>query len=462
MGGDRQGKTDTLQRLLACPRCVKARLDTVKDGYRCRRCETEFPALDGIPWLFANPGVAWGEWRQRLDFARKTLAADAARIDVSLENPALRASTRARLEHLRGAHAAQAEVLADLMTPLELGALEANYATYLALRTRLPSDHGLHTYYPNLHRDWGWGEEENRVSASLVAEALEGAARDTLLVLGSGASRLAYDLHQEGGWTQSVALDFNPMLLLVAKTMCAGDTLDLFEFPIAPRSASEVALRQTLRAPAPARPGLDFVLGDALRAPFAAGSFDAVLTPWFVDVVPEELSRLSARVNPLLRAGGRWVVFGSLAFSNRDAAYNYGPEEALEIVAEAGFDTPVLREETIPYMDSPHSRHGRREQVVVLSARKNAEHKTPPRHVALPDYLVKSDEPVPLLEAFRLQATTTRIHAALMSLVDGKRSIAEMATMLAENGFMSRDEAETSVRNFLIKMFDEAQRPSGL
>ncbi len=454
--------SDALQRLLACPRCVKARLDAVKDGYRCRRCETEFPELEGIPWLFANPGVAWGEWRQRLDFAQKTLAADTARVAASLEDGSLRDSTRARLEHLRDAYTAQAEALGALMAPLELGTLEAHYATYLALRTRLPSDHGLHTYYPNLHRDWGWGEGENRRSADLVAEALAGAARDTLLVLGSGASRLAYDLHQEGAWGQSVALDFNPLLLLVAKTVCAGATLDLFEFPIAPRSASEVAVRQTLRAPAPARPGLDFVLGDALRAPFAAASFDAIVTPWFVDVVPEELSSLCARVNPLLRSGGSWVVFGSLAFSNRDAAHNYGPEEVVEIVADGGFDIPELREETIPYMDSPHSRHGRREQVVVLRARKRDDRKSPPRHVALPDYLVKSDEPVPLLEAFHLQATTTRIHAALMSLVDGKRSIDQMATMLAENGFMRRDEAETSVRNFLIKMYDEAHRPTGL
>ncbi len=461
MAGKTKAQKDPLPRLLACPRCVKARLDAVKDGLRCRRCETAFPELDGIPWLFANPAVAWGAWRDRLDFALKTLRREADSLSASLEREGLHRDTADRLETLRRAKREQADALETLMAPLELGGLEANHTTHLALRTRLPSDQGLNTYYPNVHRDWCWGDEENSASASLVRESL-GEPRESVLVLGSGASRLAYDLHQDGESKVSVAMDFNPMLLLLAKKMIAGDRLELYEFPIAPKRAADCAVLQTLAAPRAARRGLRLVAGDALRAPFAAGSFDSVVTPWFVDVIPEDFATLCVRINHLLKPGGRWVNFGSLAFSNQDAALNYSLEEAVARIAAAGFEEPALREATLPYMASPHSRHSRRETVVTTSAVKVAEASAPPRFQALPEFLVGGDTPVPLLQSFQVQAMTTRIHAFMMTLIDGQRSILDMAKLMEEHKLMPRDQAEASVRSFLIKMFDESQRQTGI
>ncbi len=443
--------------LLACPRCVKARLVARKDALRCRRCGTEFPELKGIPWLFANPTVSWEEWRGRYHFARRRLEEDAGRLDGALGGEDLRGSTRRRLESLRDAYRGQVEILDDLLAPLELGGLEANFTTYLALRTRLPSDQGIHRYDTNVHRDWGWGAEENEASLALLPEAL-GEAR-TVLVLGAGAGRLAYDLHQTGQSATTIAMDWNPMLLLLAKTLCGGGHQDLYEFPIAPRA--QPAVLHTLEAPEASRPGLELVGGDLLRAPFAPGSFDAVVTPWLIDVVPEEFSVLAERIGSLLRIGGRWVNFGSLAFSNQNAAHNYGLEECLEIVKASGFTTPAHREETIPYLCSPHSRHARRETVVVFDAEKREDRDAPPRHVALPDYLVTGEAPVPLLRSFEIQAMTTRIHAFLMTLVDGKRSIRDMAALMEEHGLMPSDEAEARVRNFLIKMYEESQKQVG-
>lgn len=461
MAGNSKTQNRVLRRLFACPRCVNARLDAVKEGLRCRRCETEYPELDGIPWLFANPAVAWGEWRDRLDFALKKLGDNVERLSRSLASAGLTPATTERLERLRSANREQARSLGDLLTPLELGNLEANYTTYLALRTRLPPDQGINTYYPNIHRDWCWGDEENRAAATLVSEGLGSGAFGSVLVLGAGASRLAYDLHQTLGPQLCVAMDFNPMLMLVAKKMIAGETLELHEFPIAPRTSKDSAVLQTLRAPEPAREGMALVLGDALRAPFAASSFDAVVTPWLVDVIPEEFATLCRRINHLLRPGGRWVNFGSLAFSNQEAAINYCVEEVLELVAASGFGGPELREATIPYMCSPHSRHARHERVVVVGAEKTAETEAPARYVALPDFLVKGDEPVPLLQSFQVQAMSTRIHAFMMTLVDGKRSIHDMAALIEEHKLMRGDQAEAALRNFLIKMYGESQRQTG-
>jgi hypothetical protein len=51
---------------------------------------------------------------------------------------------------------------------------------------------------------------------------------------------------------------------------------------------------------------------------------------------------------------------------------------------------------------------------------------------------------------------TTRMHAFIMSLIDGKRSLKDMARVLEEQRLMSRQEAETALRGFLVKMYDEA------
>src|SRR5690606_17875307 len=123
----------------------------------------------------------------------------------------------------------------------------------LALRTRLPRDQGLHTYYANVHRDWSWGDDENAASLHEVGQVLRDDGRgETVghtLVLGGGAGRLAYDIHMSFRTSSTVVMDFNPLLLLVADAVTSGKALQLHEFPIAPRTADDVAVLRQLQAP---------------------------------------------------------------------------------------------------------------------------------------------------------------------------------------------------------------------
>jgi hypothetical protein len=126
-------------------------------------------------------------------------------------------------------------------------------------------------------------------------------------------------------------MDFNPLLILVANQMAKGDRLSMYEFPIAPKSLEDDAVLRKLSAPERAGENFHLVLGDALRAPFAAGSFDTVVTPWLIDIITEDLPVFAARINRLLRNNGRWVNFGSLAFSDPGRARRYSPEETKAI-----------------------------------------------------------------------------------------------------------------------------------
>jgi len=236
----------------------------------------------------------------------------------------------------------------------------------------------------------------------------------------------------------------------------------LFEFPIAPKSLADFAVRRTLAAPAVARENFHFVLGDVLRAPFADASFDTAVTPWLIDIVSEDVATFAARINRLLKPGGRWLNFGSLSFEEcPQRARRYSPEEIVQLVQDAGFDAPVVHQATIPYMCSPASRHGRRETTFSFCAVKSSEVERPVRHKALPDWLVTGKQPVPLLPSFRTQVLSTRIYSFVMSLIDGRRSIDDMARLLEQQKLMTREEAVPAIRNFLTRMYDDSRRNSG-
>ena len=451
-----------LPTFLACPRCDKAPLDASDDGLHCKACKVDFPMLEGMPWMFAEPQAALGEWRGRLQFSLQQLSHEIAGLEKELQAKDLSALARRRVERYKKAVESHRRSLQKLLQPIEMQSLQGNYESYLALRTRMPIDQGLNTYYPNIHRDWSWGEEENKASLKQIRAVLHDHAElGNVLVLGSGAGRLAYDIHTELNCTSTVAMDFNPLLMLVAKAVTSGKKLSLYEFPIAPLALDDDAVLRKLGAPEIADENFHLVLGDALRPPFPNESFDTVVTPWLIDIISEDLPELSARINNLLKKNGRWVNFGSLAFANPERARCYSPEETKAIVAESGFSDPYVSQATIPYMSSPASRHGRQERVFSFSAYKERSVEKPARHLALPDWIVTGKEPVPLTPSFRQQAMTTQIYSFIMSLIDGKRSIKDMAVVLAKQKLMTQEEAEPAIRSFMTKMYDDSKKQSG-
>jgi hypothetical protein len=443
-----------LDSLLACPRCDKPLV-----SLNCPACKVEFPVRNGVAWLFAEPDAAMTEWHNRWQFALAQLEQDARRADKALEAVSSE-STRRRVSHLRDSYRRQQQLLAAMLQPLQL-TTTANLEAHLALRTRLPTQQGLMSYAANAFRDWCWGNVENAAALDAVMAALGSHKSSRTLVLGAGAGRLAYDVHQALTPECTVALDDNPLFVYLTDQICRGEQPALVEFPLAPRSAEDAAVERTLQAPQPAAPGFHALLADGLRAPFVAGAFDTLITPWFTDVVPEHPASLIPRLNRLLSEGGVWINHGSLTFSSADAAAQLSVDEFVELIEANGFADVTVAEQEMPYMNSPASRHGRTETVLTISARKVGDTKQPQRAQALPEWIVAGRQPVPALPAFQTQAMSTRIHAFIMSLIDGKRSLKDMAKLMEEQKLMPAAEAETAIRGFLIKMFEEASSTQG-
>lgn len=427
-------------------------------GWICGACGSGYPVIGDVPWLFAEPRQALAEWRGRLGLLTRQLGSEASAMRTEAKDPSLPPETRHRLEAVAAAHDDQVARLNALLEPIGLDRASMSEATHQALGTRLPTEQGLTNYYVNVHRDWCWGAAENDASLAELRALLGGslAGLGRTLVLGAGAGRLAYDLHQAGDAPLTIATDFNPLLLFTAREVFAGRAVELYEFPIAPRRIGDHAVLRRLAAPAPARAGLALVAADALQPPFAAGAFDTVVTPWFIDILGEPLARVAARINHVLRPGGRWINFGSLAFSRASFADRVSLEEVPGIVTAAGFSAPVTRENVIPYMRSPASRHAREELVVSWVATKSTDVEAPRRRV-LPDWLTNPGLPVPRTPAIEVQAISSRVHAFLLALINGERTVREMARMLVEQRLMSAEEAEPAVRLFLARLHEDTE-----
>jgi uncharacterized protein YbaR (Trm112 family) len=441
--------------LLCCPRCGGPLAPGPK--LTCASCTVEFPSIGGLPWLFESPGAALGEWRARIHAFFAELEAQAGRYRAALTDDVARAGTRNRLKLLAAACSDHARRLRALLAPLVVEGGAAAPELYRALGVALPSSQGLTGYYANLHRDWSWGEAENEAAYACVDHALGVAPPGRTLLLGVGAGRLAYDLHARRRPEVLLGADLNPLLLLAARQLHAGETVELYEFPVAPRDIESHAILRRLEAPGPAGSGLHLVFADVTHGPFAAGAFDTVITPWLIDILDEDLAVLAARLNHWLKPGGRWVNSGSLAFQGDDPARRYSLEEVLQLVEAAGFGAIETREDATPYLASPASRHARREIVVTFSAIKQREVAAPARARRGPDWLEQPDLPVPLLPEMAGRQLELRVLAFLASLIDGHRSVRDMARVLVEQRMMTEAEAEPAVRGFLRRFHGESR-----
>ena len=459
----------------ALRRCSRARRASAKAAVSpcapiissCLNCKTEFPLLRGggirIPWLDRTPEAARLEWRARFNEFLHANSVERMRLERALAEVRRSKTAVGRISALLSARESQRKEIVDLLVPLSLGGVRAAPALDRAgiLHERLPQRDSLVDDYDSLLRDWAWESVENDSRVECVREVLperKAFKAGKLLTLGAGAGRLAYDLHLRYSTELSVALDVTPLPLLLAARVLNRETITLHEFPVAPLSQSLTAIARLCAAPAPlAADGTPFVLvlADALHSPFKPGSFDTVLTPWLLDVVPQSFVDWARIVNRLLAKGGTWINTGPLAFRHRNEAWCYSEEEVLELVAANGFVIGASERKKVPYLQSPASGRGRIERALTFSATKIADSAAPERVDRYPDWLVDITRSVPDLDELVVASTQRLLQAQILAAIDGKRSIVEIAQFVAKRYGLQKSEAESAVRRILLHVYEK-------
>jgi uncharacterized protein YbaR (Trm112 family) len=437
-----------LTEMLCCPRCGGS-LAGADGGCRCERCSAGYPAIGGIPCLVEDPALWRTLWLRRLDDYSSGIEARLQTLQQEAEMPELLPRTRQRLLRIGAGFAAQLAAVDALFEPLQAGA-DLLPSVAIPSRPEIGSQSAILECYEHLFRDWVWGERECAETMEFLAPLVpERLAR--VAVYGAGAGRLAVDLHQTRAPGRTFALDVNPLPFLVVDRMLAGATVELPEFPIDPNSDDAVVVARSLAQPFPVRDGFSLLFADALRPPFPAASLDAVVTVWFIDVARADVRQTAAAINRVLKPGGLWVNLGPLRFHSV-LSRSYTIEEVHEIVGASAFDIASRERRDIPYFDSPVSGSRRTDTVFRFAARKTGDAAPVEIPDPLPSWIRNPLEPIPITPALIALGRTSMFTTGVLSMIDGSRSIVEVARELGLAWGVEPGRLHDELRAFLARL----------
>jgi len=441
----------TLTDLFCCPRCAGA-LAGVDEGWRCGRCDGSYPTLGGVPCLVEDPALWRTLWLRRLDDYSSGVEARLQTLQQEADAPDLFPRTRQRLLRVGAGFAAQLAAVDGLFEPLHAG---ADLLPGLAIPSRpeLGSHAAILECYEHVFRDWVWGARECAETLDFLFSS-ERARPDSLgrtAVYGAGAGRLAVDLHQTRPRGETLALDVNPLPFLVADRLLSGETVELPEFPVDPDGEDAVVVPRSITVPFAVRDGFSLLFADALRPPFPPASLDTVVTVWFIDVARSDVRQTAAAINRVLRPGGLWLNVGPLRFHSV-LSRSYTIEEVHDIVAASAFEVGPPERRAIPYFDSPVSGSRRTDTVYRFAARKVGEAAPVDIPDPVPPWIRNSLEPIPITPSLISLGRTSMFTTGVLSMIDGQRSIADVARELGRAWGVEPGRLQDELRAFLARL----------
>jgi len=356
--------TDGVLHRVVCVRCG-TRVDVQAVEIACSGCGQTYPRVGRIPVLLPRPEAHVELWRRQL----ANLTAHANGVKSALEQeagaPGVLPAASARVKAMARAVKSQIDEIVDAVGPALGGPLQSSEGG-------LPR--GVVEYGYCLHRDWAWGgenDEENEEALGAIRAVAGVSAFGRLIVLGAGGCRLAYDLHGACDASETVVVDIDPYLLVVAEAIVRGQTVALTESSLNVCDADHVSARRALHAPHGPL-GADrfhFLFANGLDPPFADRTFDTVVTPWFIDRVPADLEAFIARLARLVRPGGRWINQGPLLYaSETPVSRRHAREEIFDLAERAGFRIAKWTRRSRPYLVSPLTGRGRVETLLTFVA----------------------------------------------------------------------------------------------
>ena len=422
--------------LLACPRCGAGCGEGLDpDAQTCHNCRQSFFDLAGMPCWFNAGKTQLLLWQSLYGIALQQAERNFALSERELPRYDLPPRGRARMQAMQRANR---QIIEDVKALLDEAGLRPEiapeFANYDASR--------MLQYFELLLRDWAWDAEipapanENTLELQRLQNAL--AQIETplghTLVMGAGAGRLSWDIQRELQPESTIALDTNPVLISAAHRLVAQQKpWHLTELQPNPQAGLAPMRRWQMAASAGTaeqRSRWFALAANAWNPPLQAGSLDSVITPWFIDVNGKEVRTLIAQVQKLLKPGGLWINTGPLLYgTDITPTRRYTAEEIVELMQLAGFTVEYQNFAVSPYLKTPLSQQTRTEQVWTFVARAPQAGQAlpvsdPPAWILLPHL------PIPPLQ---IALPDDPVLQHLLALVDGRRSLNDIAAQLAPN-----------------------------
>jgi hypothetical protein len=430
-----------LSDVVLCPQCLGTLSSSPGPLFRCSSCDQQFPPVGEVACLLPEQEQWRKLWRAQLAVVHQEADLTVSMFEAEGRKPGLLPTTRQRLEE-------QATLTRQIVGEVD-DALRRAVGEPLAPSEQLPPFSPLESLHL-LFRDWGWPASDENGRAFKMVERVLGAPLGRVLVLGAGACRLAYDLHVRHKARATVALDIDPLVLLTANRVLTGRTVKLTEGRSNATELTRLKAERSLEPPEGPTENFHLLLANGLQPPLQRHCFDTVLTPWFVDLVPPDLRDFVGMIHRLLVPGGQWINYGPLLYPlSRPGACRFSREELLELARRAGFELGKTTSELMPFSLSPLAERGRLEQCLAFCARAGI----PPADVAgeLPSWVVLPHLEVPDFEGRATFQHSSAAFRAIVELIDGKRSVNEIAAVLAVRLKTNPPGIRDSVRHCLLE-----------
>ncbi len=221
-----------------------------------------------------------------------------------------------------------------------------------ALPEQYPIDDGMSCFC----RDWAWEAHTEREVATTMGtlfEQIDEFASDleTALVPGAGTGRFACEI--AGKYRNCLALDASFHMVHDFYNLLKHE-VRLFEVNLR-RSVvrtEDVVQEHRLSLDPPTDKRISevlsagefsFFVGDALDVPLPDESISAIISVYFIDIVP--VRPLLREVRRLLKPGGLFLNFGPLRYSTKDVNGMLSGEELLSLFNISGFE--ILADTTV-------------------------------------------------------------------------------------------------------------------
>ncbi len=404
------------------------------------------------PFVFKNNFSAFLQWSIKFENFKASRLQTIDQLQKAENTVDLNASTKKRLAEQKAAYTLQLQQFENLLTAFGFSKFEGN--TQAILQHRVPSQQHFDSYFKNIFRDWVWGEAENKIYNDLLNKL--NLKTGKVLLIGGGAGRLAYDLAQQKPELEILQIDINPLLSIIAQNICSGETVELSEISQFPTDSRTLSATHLLKAPKALNANkFQFVVGDITDHPFKDQQFDAIICPWVIDIVSENFSDFSKRLNFLLKPQGELLAFGPLSFEKQVPQYKLTADEVSNTLHESGFKVLAQESHNTPYLQSPLEPQQRFEKIHVYYAQQEKGTKRPKNITHYPNWLTDINLRIsPSQSLVMLQAQKNLESQFLGSLLSGK-SIKEMATMIAQSGAgMTQQQAEDFVQSTFARLFE--------
>ena len=225
----------------------------------------------------------------------------------------------------------------------------------------------ISSYFKLIFRDWCWNSGEIKEYVSYCEKQLK-KKNGNVLILGSGAGRLSYDLANSLSHLNFYSLDHNPFLTFSAEKITQGELIELYDYELFPKELQLTSQKYKIQYPKLKHNNHQFILSTFPNLPFDLNSFDAIICPWFLDILDMDFEDALDHTKSYLKEDGELIFIGPANIHHSDLALQYTKEEIIQATGHY-FSNINSEEKVIDYLTNPIASQNRAESVLLMTAK---------------------------------------------------------------------------------------------